>query len=271
MSSSIAFRRSLATACPLLLSLSLLCGCSDAGTTSTTATVPSNLVRGNWQISSTDAAATALPALSGSLGADSTQITATLHAKADGGCLSAGSSFALTGTADQNDKITLTGAVGGGTLTLSGTLAADGRSLTGASYNVVGGSCGFTEKVTATAQAFSPISGSYAGNFADADGQVAQVTAILSQSPTSDADGNFTLSGSATVSDNPCFPNSVPVSNTQVTGGSFTFTYGAGGNTVTAHGTFSQDASTLAVTSWTSSGTCGADTGVASSMARQGS
>ncbi len=269
MSFSLSLLRRALVASPLVLTLALA-GCSDAGTTTTGGLIPSNFARGNWQISSSNAVAAPLPAVSGSLSVSADKITGIFHAQGTGACLAAANSFELAGTADKDNKITLTGPVSGGSLTLTGTLAADGRSLTDASYNVVGGRCAFAQKATATAQAFTSISGTYAGNFADADGQVAQVTATLNQSPTSDPDGNFTLSGSATVSNNPCFPSPVPVSNTQVTGGNFTFTYGANGNSVTAQGTFSQDASTLSVTSWTASGSCGDDTGVASTMTRQG-
>lgn len=271
MSSSRSFFRNVAVASPVLCTFLLLSGCSDAGTTTTSTAVPSNLVRGNWQVSSTDSSSGVLPAISGSLSASSDKLVGTFHPMGASACLPANSSFALTGAADEHNNITLTGPVAGGTLTVTGALASDGRSLTSASYNIVGGSCAFAQKAAAMAQAFSPVSGNYAGSFADADGQVAQVTATFSQSPAADADGNFTLSGTATVSNNPCFPGPVPISNTQVTGGTFTFTYGANGNSVTAQGTFSQDASTLSVTSWTSSGACGADTGVASSMTRQGS
>ena len=97
--------------------------------------------------------------------------------------------------------MTLTGKVGGGTLTISGTLAADGKSLTGASYNVAGGSCAFSAKAAATAQAYSSVTGTYSGSFADAGGQVISVVANLTQTPESDTDGNFTLSGDRNVSE----------------------------------------------------------------------
>ena len=230
----------------------LLSGCSDAGTV-------------------TQGPAAHLATLSGELTSQAGTLTAILHSQTAAACIAPRSSFELSGSADSNSLVTLTGPVADGTLTLTGTLAADGKSLLGASYTVVGGTCAFAQKVPATAQAFNPITGNYTGNFADTDGQVAQVTANFSQSTTPDANGDFTLAGTATVSNNPCFPSAVPISNTQVTGGTFTFTYAANGNSVTANGTFSADASTLNVTSWTSSGTCGPDTGVPSSMTRQGS
>ncbi len=264
--------RLLSAACCAGMSLPtlLLGGCSDAGTVNT---MPSatTMAKGNWQITAAATAAARLPALSGEFTTQAGTVTGVVHTQTASACVGPTSSFELAGTADDKNLVTLTGPLAGGTFSLVGTVAPDGRSLGNASYNVIGGDCALAQRVQATAQAFTPITGHYAGNFADADGQVAQVTAAFTQSPSSDPNGNFTLSGTATVSNNPCFPAAVPLSNTQVTGGTFTFTYAANGNSVTANGTFSADASTLAITSWTSSGTCGPDTGVASTMTRQGS
>ncbi len=251
---------------PILLST----GCSgDSTVTANPNAIP--LAKGNWQINSAASAAVKLPVFSGEFTTQAGTITGILHTQSGTACISPAASFELTGSADDKNLVTLAGPVAGGTLTLTGTLAADGRSLSTATYNVASGACGFAAKVEATAQAFTPITGNYAGTFADTDGQVAQVTANFSQSTTPDANGNFTLAGTATVSNNPCFPSAVPVTSTQVTGGTFTFTYAATGNSVTATGTFSPDANTLTVASWTSSGTCGADTGVQSTMTRQSS
>jgi hypothetical protein len=250
-----------------VLSLSLF-GCSDDGTI----TVNPNatpMAQGNWQVSSSAGAAAKLPVFSGSFAATSGKVSATLHSQAASACVAPDAPFTLTGTESDKNVVTLSGPVAGGTLSLTGTLAEDGRSLGNATYSIKGGSCAFAEPAAATAQNFAPVTGVYAGNFAGKDGQLAQVSANFSQSSTPDANGDFTLAGTATVSNNPCFPTAVPVSATQVTGGMFTFTYSANGNSVTAQGTFAPDASTLAVTGWTSSGTCGADTGVASTMTRQ--
>ena len=242
-------------------------GCSDAGTVTQNLAQPA-LLTGNWQVSSSSNAASRLPSFSGEFTTQAGKTTAIVHSQAVTSCVAPAISFDLTGSSDQKGNITLTGPVANGTLTLTGVVAADGKSLTNASYNVVGGACAFSQSAQANAQDFQPITGNYTGNFADVDGQVAQVTANFSQSTTPDANGNFTLAGSATVSNNPCFPTTVPVSNTQVTGGTFTFTYSANGSSVTANGIFSSDASTLTVSSWTSSGACGADTGVQSTMIR---
>ncbi len=246
----------------------LLAGCSDDGTVGATPTAA--MAKGNWQIGSTASAAAQLPLLSGEFTTQAGKITGIVHAQAAGSCVSPKTSFELSGTTDAKNAVTLTGPVAGGTLTVTGTLAEDGKSLTSASYSVAGGSCALPSKVQATAQAFQAIDGNYSGTFSDPDGQVVTISAALSQSPSSDGDGNFTLSGTATLPNNPCFPTSVPISSTQVTGGTFTFTYATADNSVTSTGTFSPDASTLTITSWVASGTCGADHGTGA-MAKQAS
>jgi hypothetical protein len=245
----------------LLLLAFFLVGCSSslAPLSGTLA----NALTGNWQVSSNTTAAAKLPALSGELTGSALSVSGIFHAHSAGACVSPSTAISLTGHADSENVLTLTGALAGGTLTISGNIAEDGKSLTGTTYNVSGGSCAFSKPVAATAQAFSSVTGAYAGSFSDSGGQVISITANLTQTPSSDTTGNFQLSGSGTFPNNPCFSSPVTVSNAQVTGGSFTLTYAdpVTQNSVTASGTFSQDASTLTVTDWTLTGSCGPDSG----------
>ena len=242
--------------------LPILTGCSANTTAATPSSPLPAVVTGNWQISSSEPATANLPAISGALAGTPAKLSGMFHAQSAKACVAPASTFPVTGATTAKGVVTLSGPLAGGTLTINGTLAADGKSLTGATYNVAGGSCGFAKAADATAQAYTPISGSYTGTFIDADGVIANVAASLNQSPDANGDGNYTLSGSATPN-NPCFSTTVPVSNTTVTGGNFTFTYTdpQTTNSVTASGTFSPDASTLTVTNWASSGPCGADHG----------
>jgi hypothetical protein len=251
------FAATLALAAPLAL-----VGCST-GLVPTAA--PSSIsVTGNWQLSSSAAAAAKLPVLSGELTGSGANITGIFHANAASTCVAPTAAFELSGSADAQNAIKLTGAnFAGGTLTVSGTLAADGKSISNATYNVVGGSCALAQAVPADAQSYADVSGNYAGSFSDPDGRVLSITSVLSQNPTGDTNGNFALSGTATLPNNPCFQSPVSVSNSQVTGGSFTLTYADQntGNSVTANGTFSTDGTTLTVTGWNLTGYCGPDSG----------
>ena len=245
----------------LLLSAStLLTGCSNNAVT-----LPAVSVTGNWQIASSAASASRLPSISGELTGTSAAMTGILHSDSASSCIAPTSPFDVAGSTDSTGLTTLTGnGVAGGTLTITGTLAANGKSFSKASYNVAGGTCAFAAVATgATAQSYTPISGNYAGNFSDAGGQVIAVTAALSQSPSSDANGNFTLSGTGSFPSNPCFNSPVTVSNTQVTGGNFTFTYAdpTTTNSVVSNGTFSTDGTMLTVTNWSLTGPCGPDSG----------
>lgn len=256
------FRRSLITLSSVVLMLSLA-GCADDGVVYDT---PQNPVSGNWQVS-TSSGTVPLPRISGSLTDGTTNVSGTsftgvFHADATTGCATATDPIAVSGTTD-NGTTTLTGTVAGGTLTVTGTLSADGRSLTNATVNVAGGQCAFAAAAQATVQNYSSVSGTYTGTFADAAGPVMKVTATLTQSPTGDTNGNFTLSGTGSFGTNPCFNSPVTVVNSSVTGGNFVLTYTDNtlGNSVTATGTFSTGGTTLTVNSWSLTGPCGADSG----------
>jgi hypothetical protein len=245
----------------LLVLMFCLVGCSSS-LAPLSAANPDELT-GNWQVSSTAAAAGQLPVLSGELTGSTLSVSGIFHAAAAGACVTPATAIALTGHANSENVLTLTGPLASGTLTISGTVAADGKSLTGASYNVSGGPCAFAAPAMATAQSYSSVTGTYAGSFFDHGGHVIDITANLTQTPDSDTSGNFQLSGSGTFPNNPCFSSPVTVSNAQVTGGTFTQTYSdpVTQNSVTATGTFSTDATTLTVTGWTLTGSCGPDSG----------
>jgi hypothetical protein len=257
-------RHSLTALAASLVLMLALAGCADDGVVYDN--TPSGPANGNWQVSSSTMGV-ALPKLSGALvgtpASGGTTLTGVLHADATTGCATASDAIAMTGSIDASGATTMMGAVAGGTLTISGTLATDGRSIEDATYNVTGGSCAFAQAASATMQNYSPVTGSYTGSFTDPGGTVIDVTASLTQAPSGDTDGNFELSGTGNFGSNPCFTSPVTVVNSQVTGGSFILTYADSvtGNVVSAAGTFSQDGKTLTVTQWTLSGPCGADTG----------
>ncbi|HEV2577388.1 MAG TPA: hypothetical protein VGU25_09280 [Acidobacteriaceae bacterium] len=247
-----------------------LAGCADDGVVYD---YTQNFVNGNWQVSATGSGLP-LPMMSGALvGTSSGAFTGVLHADATTGCATAAQPIAITGTTDDTGLITLTGPVAGGTLTISGGLSSDGRSLTNATVNVTGGQCAFVSSVKAQVQNYSSVTGTYVGTFSDTQKPVMNVTANLTQSANGDTDGNFTLSGTANLGTNPCFVSPVTVVNSQVTGGAFVLTYtdNTTGNSVTATGSFSTDGSTLTVSNWSLTGPCGADTGTGTLSKQSGS
>lgn len=251
----------------LLFATSLiLSGCSG-GLTSTPVSAKAIAVSGNWQITATDQAAATLPALSGTLTGSSTSMNGILHSDSASACIPPTQAIEVSGSADANNLVTLTGNnVAGGKLTINGTLAADGKSITNATYKVTGGSCGFNVAAHANAQQYADISGTYNGSFYDSDSAtvpVLQMTAQLTQSPTGDTTGNFTMTGQANLGTNPCFASPTALTSAQVTGGSFAMTYADAntGNSVNMSGTFSPDGTSLTVTNWSLTGPCGPDSG----------
>lgn len=243
----------------------IVASASITGCTGTLALPTGNAaaITGNWQLSATATGASMLPVISGSLTGSGSTVSGILHANSTGACVSSTTPITVAGSVAAGQAVTLAGKVGGGTLTITGTLAADGKSLTNAVYSVTGGSCATSAKVSATAQAYADISGNYTGSFGDSDGQVIAISATLTQTPSSDTDGNYQLSGTGTFPNNPCFSSPVSIASSQVTGGSFTQTYTdtVKNNSVTASGTFSTDGTTLTVTNWVLTGSCGPDSG----------
>ncbi len=252
----------------LFLPMSLmLVGCSNLQSTS----LPGSAVSatGNWQLSSSAVGAAKLPAFSGELSGSSTALNGIFHSNSSAACVSPNSSFPLNGSANGANLVTLSGPVAGGTLTLTGTLATDGKSLLNVSYNVSGGLCAFSSAAVAKAQKYASITGTFAGSFFDASSSttpVLSITSQLTQSPASNTDGNYTLTGSGTLPNNPCFTSPTAVVSSQVSGASFTFTYtdAVTTNSVVVSGNFSTDGTLLSVTNWTLSGPCGPDTGTGS-------
>jgi hypothetical protein len=248
----------------LMLSLG---GCSDDGVIYQQSTP----VSGNWQVA-TASNGVPLPSISGALTGDQTTsaVTGILHSDLTTGCATMQDAFPVTGSTNANGVTTLTGSVAGGTMTLSGTLATDGQSLTNVTYNITGGQCAFTQATSASVQNYGSVTGTYAGTFTNPGGTVINVTADLTQATTSDSNGNFLLSGTGSFGTNSCFVSPVTVSNALVTGWSFTLTYADAttGNSVTAVGTFSTDGKTLTVTNWTITGPCaGSGTGTLTQQA----
>lgn len=250
----------------------LLAGCSESftGTTPDAAVVK---LTGNWQLSSAAAAASRLPALSGEITGNSAGAQALFHSDAANACAAPSVVASLRGGSDGKGLLTLTGSYAGGTLTVTGTPAADGKSLTKAAYSVAGGSCGFSASAiaSATANSVATVSGTYTGNFTDVYGNQIYISTVLSQSAP-DANGNFVLSGYANLpASNGCFTTPTNTDSAQVSGQNFNITYADPntGNSLVTSGSVSLDANTLTVGSWTITGPCAGENGTGGVVTRQ--
>jgi hypothetical protein len=246
--------------CLALLSGSLV-GCNLASTASSLTAIP---ISGNWQFSSKSPNAAGLPSIAGTLSGTSLAITGILHANTANACLPQTQTFAVKGVTGANNSVLMTSDnVAGGILSITGTLAPDGKSMSNVSYTVSGGTCEFdaaADDPTTMGTSYTPINGNYTGNFVDSQGDPAlpNFPASFTQS-NSDGMGNYQLSGSATFTSNLCIASPASITNSQVSGGNINFTYtdasgtSSNGNQVMVTGTSSTDGKTLTV-NWVLSG-----------------
>jgi hypothetical protein len=220
---------------------------------------------GNWQFASTDPKASVLPQISGSLTGPSNQVSGLLHVDVAGACVPQTNVIEVSGWSDQGAAMVLNGPLAGGTFTFQGVLAADGLSMEEASYKVVGGSCAFPW-VSTTAQNYAAVGGTYAGTFKDSSGLSSTLTATLSQSPQSDVNGNYSLTGQGTFAAFPCLTNSAQLTSTEVTGSNVKMTNvdPVTSDSVAVLGQLASDGKSMAVTSWTLAGGCSPDSGTGS-------
>lgn len=251
----------------LALATSLLDGCAGQAASSVSsplATTSYADLAGNWQF--TSAANVKLTSVGGALTVSGSKVTGMLHAQV-GACVvsTAAEPFAVSGEVSPAGVLTLTSQnFAGGTFQLTGTVAANQRSLQNPAYTVTGGSCSSPSSALAhlepqdtitIAQQYQPISGTYTGNFSDADGVVMAVSAQLQQSSAPDTNGYYHLSGTATFANNPCL-NAPVVTDSVINGATITATYtdNSTGNSITGSGTFDSTATTLTVTNWSLTG-----------------
>ncbi len=273
-----------------LLSLAavVVAGCASQGSSAppTPAATPSYAqMAGNWSFRVTGTTPQPVTSLGGSLSVQGTEVSGMLHLLA-GTCQSSAGTGAIliTGSVDSHGLLTLrANDLAGGTLRITGMVAADQRSLLAPALAVTGGACGAVSASQAVgaqpldgtagggvvAQQQQPVNGTYTGSFAGVDGVVAQVSAVLTQSATPDANGMYHLSGNASFAGSPCL-NAPVVTDSVINGNSIAVTYTdpQTGSSVTGTGVFDNTATTLTVSGWTLSGTCGTDHGTGM-LARQ--
>ncbi len=257
---------------PALLTSGCILGCGSASSSSGSSFA---VVSGNWAITpqlsgentGQPGGAVALPTASGSLSrAVNGAISGTLRLSPAPACLGSSGYLAVSGTTDALGRLQLTSqAVNGATWRVAGQVSSDGKTLTAATMTVSGGGCS-TVAAGATGTMYTPISGTYSGNFSDSTGATVAVSTTLTQTSAPDPNGQFHLSGSATFPANSCF-TSPAVTDSLVTGSTLSAVYsqqqGSVTSTVTASGTFNPDATTLTISAYSiAGGDCDGDHGV---------
>lgn len=128
-----------------------------------------------------------------------------------------------TGTIDTNNSLKLTIPISGGTATITATITTP-ESYTPGTWQIVGGTCAMPSTSIDVAE-FAPATGTYTGvlNVLDLTtdlpvaGTATNVTAVLTQSTTPNADGEYPLSGTVTATG--ACSGSFPIANEAVSGG----------------------------------------------------
>jgi hypothetical protein len=222
-----------------------------------------NSISGNWAFTTaaSQSAPTPLTLNAGFTQGSDQAVSAVAHLSGSA-CISTTTSIALSGSIGANNQLVLTSKpFGGTTLSLKGQLATGGKAISDATWSFSGGSCAKLGTAAVKATDYSQISGTYSGNFVDADNNQLAISATLTQTTQPDENGQYHLSGSATFPGNPCFTQPI-VTDSLVTGNSVSTTYSQGSASITAVGTLNSAATQLTVTSWTvAGGLCDGDSG----------
>ena len=163
----------------------------------------------------------------GALQSSGGTVTGTLHALSPAfpQCVSSTQDLQASGTIDPNGNLTLTVPIAGGTATISATIVTP-ESYTSGSWQITGGACAMPTTAIEIAQ-FAAATGTYTGvlNVLDTTtnlpvpGTATNVTVILDQSTTPNADGEFPLTGTITATG--ACAGTFPIANEVVAGGVF--------------------------------------------------
>jgi hypothetical protein len=186
--------------------LLLFVGCGAAPTPSTPAPVYPD-ISGNWQFELKFTSPPVIPdtpilQLFGSLASSGSKVTGTLNAQPGSfpTCTPNNADFAVTGTVDTAGNITLTAPIAGGSATLTSTTAIPRSPLANGTYQVVGGACP-QALIGLLGIEFPSVSGTYSGTltqlFPAGTGSLT-VKAVLLESTTPNADGEYPLTGTIT-------------------------------------------------------------------------
>jgi hypothetical protein len=205
-----------------LLPLAALLACGSNGPL--VSAVPTYTFSGDWGATSTFVSLSIpIAGFFGSLSASGGTVSGTLVPITNASCGAASTGIAVSGSVDASGNLTVTLPVGGGTASLNATLAANPQTLVGGSYQIVGGTCAMSVTPMTIAE-YAPLDGTYTGTFniltTPTSGTATNVTAVLTQSITPNANGMFPVTGTVTTSG--ACTASFTLSNSVVWGGFLT-------------------------------------------------
>lgn len=200
---------------PCVLLAASLCGCGGGSMTGSKPVTPPDTppppvpaMNGNWEILANSQVANTTYEGGGSFSTNGTAVTGVLHF-VNSSCYLAsqkGSTtfvdIPITGTLSSKGNLTASSsAVNGQTLEFSGTWS--NGAISSGTYSITGG-CADGDHGTVTGFPVPSLTGTYSGTFVSTTGVQVKATVSLTQSST-DNDGFYALTGSASFSGSPCF------------------------------------------------------------------
>ena len=247
------------SACVLTVALVLVAGCGQINSPLRVGTA----MAGNWSFANSSNVVLNVGFTQGSYE------TVSAVGRLEGtSCVGADTNILLTGSVDGDNNATLISQpFGGTTLTIKGQVAANGKGMAGATWTFAGGPCASLGTANVTATNYNTIGGTYVGTFMDTNNNSMGVSAFLQQTTQPDANGQFSISGTATFPANGCFTEQPTVTSSLVTGDSLSMTYTdpGSGAVLTVTGSFNSAATVLTIANWKiTGGTCNGDAGTGS-------
>jgi hypothetical protein len=200
---------------PLLIPLAAILGCGVNPAPFTPTANAAFEFGGNWMAiapgspSSPATLPTPIAEFTGALQFSGSSVTGTLRAfdpDFSNQCVSLTQDLPVTGTLDASNKLTLTVPISGGTATITAAIANSYTYMNG-TWQILGGACAMPTTSIVIAH-YAPVTGTYTGtlntlsipNFTIVPGTATTITAVLTQSAASNADGQFSLTGTLTAS-----------------------------------------------------------------------
>lgn len=205
----------------VLICAALLCG-FQAGCGGSSSSTPVNLQSGNWSVAASSAVTLAGSfVIGGSLTQTGNTISGVVHIPASK-CFNGNQDVAVTGSVT-GQKITLSyAATPDQTINVDAT-AGSATTISG-TYSVAGTGCAAGDHGTINGTLVPPVTGTWLGAYTSSvtPGTAINVTATLTQSPTADAHGFFSVTGTVTATGTPCFTSGT-ISASLISGGSVQF------------------------------------------------
>ena len=167
---------------------------------------------------------------SGALQFNGNAVTGTFRALATNypnPCVSILQDLQVTGTLDASNNLSLTIPISGGTATIAAPLQNAYTYFNNGTWQITGGACAMASTQITMAH-IAPVTGTYSGTFNVLNlttvtiepGTATTITAVLAQSTTPNADGQFPLTGTITATG--ACSGTFPLVNEVVSGGSIT-------------------------------------------------